>query len=195
MDEEVHLTQEDLELDAYVRRWLIETQPPRAAYLPRALGFRVRNKVVRTKPLWKPTTRVRRSTQRAVQETKKQRPLKPPKLPESPKERRLKYAEQTMANILGEEGVKYRAQVLIFRFTVDFLVWPNTVIEVDGPSHSSKRGREKDTVRDYLLQSLGFNIVRILYRDLFPPLPRRYRDRHPITGNSGPLGIRPTLPT
>jgi very-short-patch-repair endonuclease len=56
-------------------------------------------------------------------------------------------------------GVKFRRQVAIDRFIVDFCSPAmRLVIEVDGPTHADTQ--EADVVRQVVLESHGFEVIR-----------------------------------
>ncbi|CAH1529767.1 Endonuclease domain-containing protein [Vibrio jasicida] len=58
-------------------------------------------------------------------------------------------------------GVKFRRQHGIGRYIVDFYCAElNLVIEIDGDSHFSDKGKEKDAMRDAFLEALGIKVLR-----------------------------------
>ena len=58
-------------------------------------------------------------------------------------------------------GVKFRRQQGIGRYIVDFYCTElNLVIEIDGDSHFSDEGEEKDTMRDAFMEVLGIEVLR-----------------------------------
>ncbi|MGI9920113.1 endonuclease domain-containing protein [Vibrio owensii] len=58
-------------------------------------------------------------------------------------------------------GVKFRRQHGIGRYIVDFYCAElNLVIEIDGDSHFSTEGKEKDTKRDAFIEALGIKVLR-----------------------------------
>ena len=58
-------------------------------------------------------------------------------------------------------GVKFRRQHGIGRYIVDFYCGElNLVIEIDGDSHFSDEGKEKDTIRDAFMEALGIKVLR-----------------------------------
>jgi very-short-patch-repair endonuclease len=62
-------------------------------------------------------------------------------------------------------GVKFRRQQAIDRFIVDFCsLSTRLIIEVDGPTHDTSQ--EADTLRQALLEALGFELVRFTNRDV-----------------------------
>jgi very-short-patch-repair endonuclease len=58
-------------------------------------------------------------------------------------------------------GVKFRRQHGIGRYIVDFYCAElSLVIEIDGDSHFSTEGKEKDTKRDAFMETLGIKVLR-----------------------------------
>ncbi|WP_080767705.1 endonuclease domain-containing protein [Vibrio campbellii] len=58
-------------------------------------------------------------------------------------------------------GVKFRRQHGIGRYIVDlYCAELNLVIEIDGDSHFSDEGKEKDTIRDSFMETLGIKVLR-----------------------------------
>ena len=58
-------------------------------------------------------------------------------------------------------GVKFRRQHGIGRYIVDFYCAElSLVIEIDGDSHFSTEGKEKDTKRDAFIEALGIKVLR-----------------------------------
>lgn len=76
----------------------------------------------------------------------------------------MTYIEEQMAKALGEKGLCFRAQALIGRYHVDFLVEKNgaqVVVECDGiVYHSSDEAKRKDKKRDSYLQGRGYPVLR-----------------------------------
>src|SRR5260370_293955 len=68
------------------------------------------------------------------------------------------------------EGRKFRRQVNIGAFVVDFYCWTEKmVIEVDGGIHESQRGA--DAKRQALIESLGLRFVRVSAAQVETDLP------------------------
>ena len=62
-------------------------------------------------------------------------------------------------------SVKFRRQLAIEHFIVDFCSLSlRLIIEVDGPTHIDTQ--EQDAVRQEILESLGFEVVRFTNRDV-----------------------------
>jgi len=58
-------------------------------------------------------------------------------------------------------GLKFRRQVPIGSYVVDFACLENKVIvEIDGSGHTRKRNIQSDRIRDQKLEGLGFIILR-----------------------------------
>ena len=65
----------------------------------------------------------------------------------------------------GQLGVRFRRQVVVGEFIVDFLA-PSVrvIVELDGDEHRLKRSA--DAARDRKLGRLGYRVVRVLNRDV-----------------------------
>ena len=76
----------------------------------------------------------------------------------------MTYIEQQMAKALGAQWISFKAQALIGRYHVDFLLEKNgaqVVVECDGKAyHSSDEARETDRERDSYLQERGYPVLR-----------------------------------
>ena len=60
------------------------------------------------------------------------------------------------------EGAKFRRQVAIGNFIVDFVCFEQRlVIEIDGPTHESAEQQAKDRKRDVWLREQGYRILRL----------------------------------
>jgi very-short-patch-repair endonuclease len=60
------------------------------------------------------------------------------------------------------EGAKFRRQVAIGNFIVDFVCFEQRlVVEVDGPTHESVEQQAKDRDRDAWLSEEGFRVLRL----------------------------------
>ena len=69
----------------------------------------------------------------------------------------------------GRLGVRFRRQVVIGRFIVDFLcVSRRLIIEVDGAVHDARR--DVDEERDRTLAALGWRILRVRNEDVLTDL-------------------------
>jgi very-short-patch-repair endonuclease len=59
-------------------------------------------------------------------------------------------------------GLKFRRQFPICRFIVDFCCFEKKIIvELDGRQHGEKEHAEKDRIRDAILRSKGYKILRV----------------------------------
>ena len=66
-------------------------------------------------------------------------------------------------------GVKFRRQVVLGRFIVDFCSFEvRLVVEVDGPIHEYTG--EQDALRQEFLEVLGFRVLRFTNREVFDEL-------------------------
>jgi len=60
------------------------------------------------------------------------------------------------------EGVKFRRQVTLGNFIVDFVSFDRRlIVEIDGPTHESAEQRTKDHERDAWLREQGFQVLRL----------------------------------
>jgi very-short-patch-repair endonuclease len=59
-------------------------------------------------------------------------------------------------------GLKFRRQYPIARFIVDFCCFEKRIIvELDGRQHGEKKHAERDRIRDEILKSKGYKILRV----------------------------------
>ncbi len=69
------------------------------------------------------------------------------------------------------QGIKFRRQVPIDRFIVDFYcAEPKLIVELDGDSHSEREAY--DAQRTEVLQQFGFSLIRFDNSDVFDHLDR-----------------------
>lgn len=60
------------------------------------------------------------------------------------------------------EGAKFRRQVVIGNFIVDFVCFDRRlIVEIDGLTHESAEQQAKDCERDTWLREQGFRILRL----------------------------------
>jgi very-short-patch-repair endonuclease len=60
------------------------------------------------------------------------------------------------------EGAKFRRQVAIGNFIVDFVCFDRRlIVEVDGPTHQGERQQAKDRAREAWLLGQGFRVLRL----------------------------------
>src|SRR5438067_2076781 len=67
--------------------------------------------------------------------------------------------EDRLAVILKRNGIAYERQVQVRVYTVDFLIPPNTVIEVTGSVHKVRRFQ--DLTRTEELEAWGYRVIVI----------------------------------
>lgn len=59
-------------------------------------------------------------------------------------------------------GLKFRRQFPICRFIVDFCCFEKRIIvELDGRQHGEKEHAKKDRIRDEILRTKGYRIIRV----------------------------------
>ena len=67
------------------------------------------------------------------------------------------------------DGLKFRRQVPIARFVVDFLcVEHRLIVELDGPGHDSIEQKSHDSARDAELRRRGYHILRFANELVIP---------------------------
>jgi len=60
------------------------------------------------------------------------------------------------------EGAKFRRQVALGAFIVDFVCFDRRlIVEIDGPTHDSAEWQAKDSERDAWLGAQGFRMLRL----------------------------------
>jgi very-short-patch-repair endonuclease len=70
-------------------------------------------------------------------------------------------AENCLEPFIAEVGIPYRAQYPVWRFILDFAwIGAKVAVEVDGESHRTPDGIEKDRKRTAWLESKGWIVVR-----------------------------------
>ncbi len=69
---------------------------------------------------------------------------------------------------LREAGYRFRRQAPFRGYVLDFVCFTRRlVVEVDGAHHAEDRQADHDFVRDRILSSQGFLVIRIPARDVF----------------------------
>ncbi|MEM7132762.1 MAG: endonuclease domain-containing protein [Chloroflexota bacterium] len=69
------------------------------------------------------------------------------------------------------QGVKFRRQVAIERFIVDFCCFDvRLIIEVDGPIH--QYSQEQDAIRQEYLENVGFRVLRFTNEEVLSDIER-----------------------
>jgi very-short-patch-repair endonuclease len=64
-------------------------------------------------------------------------------------------------------GLNYKFQEPIGEYLIDFLLPNNLIIEVDGEYwHDFPEGRDKDRIRDDILNSMGYKVLRFWANDV-----------------------------
>ena len=72
-------------------------------------------------------------------------------------------AEMDFRNKLELKGIRYKTQVVISKYIVDFVVG-KTIYEIDGSSHDGKE--MYDSIRDSDLKTLGYKVIHIQNKDV-----------------------------
>lgn len=72
-------------------------------------------------------------------------------------------AEKQFRDRLELKGIKYKTQVVIGKYIVDFLVG-KIIYEIDGSSHDGKE--VYDSIRDSDLKMKGYNVIHIKNKDV-----------------------------
>ncbi|MCP5371393.1 MAG: endonuclease domain-containing protein [Hyphomicrobiales bacterium] len=68
-------------------------------------------------------------------------------------------------------GLKFRRQVPVGTYVVDFLCYENrVVVELDGGQHGDESTRRRDAVRTSFLQERGFRVLRFWNNDVLENL-------------------------
>ena len=100
---------------------------------------------------------------------RKQKPLRQKLRQESPLAERLLWPH--LRN--GKMGVKFRRQVSIGSYVVDFYCPAlKLAIEVDGASHAGADAQEYDAQRQSEIEALGVRFVRVANEDLYRDAPQ-----------------------
>lgn len=69
--------------------------------------------------------------------------------------------EKIVAELLIKKEVNFYEQYPISGFLVDFFIWPDVLLEIDGPYHFSPERRIHDLNKDKILRSKGWKVHRI----------------------------------
>jgi very-short-patch-repair endonuclease len=68
-------------------------------------------------------------------------------------------------------GRKFRRQHPVDRYVVDFIcIERKLIVEIDGATHSTAREVSRDAERTKVLESLGFNVIRVTNLDVYKNL-------------------------
>lgn len=87
--------------------------------------------------------------------------------------KRATKAERTLWRRLrgGQLGVKFRRQVPLQGYIVDFACFEKKVIvELDGSQHAAPGHRQRDAQRDATLERLGFRVLRFWNHEIYESL-------------------------
>lgn len=75
---------------------------------------------------------------------------------------KMTYPEKLVFDYLTINNYPFFHNVHVDRFWVDFIIAPNTIIEIDGPRwHSSPNQIKYDRNRDSIIENYGFVVLRI----------------------------------
>lgn len=78
--------------------------------------------------------------------------------------------EQIVFDLLKSKGIEFAEQYPTDSgFVLDFVIAPNAIIEVDGPSHDSSKAKRRDWFRSKCLILEGWKIFRIGYKTINRP--------------------------
>lgn len=81
------------------------------------------------------------------------------------------------------KGLKFRRQVPIDKYTVDFLcVCEKLIIEIDDPSHADKK--EYDALRTEILEHYGYRVMRFWNEEIYNNLEDVLRHISACVGDS-----------
>lgn len=76
-------------------------------------------------------------------------------------------AEYVLETALKEKGIKFKKNVFIGNFNVDFLIDDNFVVECDGIVHLHPDVASKDSRKIAYLESHGYEVVRIPNNEIY----------------------------
>lgn len=74
--------------------------------------------------------------------------------------------EKVLAGAMKKRGLAYEQQKEIGDYTVDFLLRPKLIVEVDGPFHLSPERSRADIRRHKFLESVGYVVLRLPGREI-----------------------------
>ena len=82
--------------------------------------------------------------------------------PEASHNSNYSWPEILFSLILANEKVQFTHQFQIKKWTVDFLIWPNIIVQIDGVYwHCEIRGNQlKDWYQNRELQKMGYKVIR-----------------------------------
>lgn len=94
--------------------------------------------------------------------------------------------------VLKPEGLRFRRQSPIGPYIVDFVCFgAKLVVEVDGDSHETERGKRHDANRDAYLNSLGYSVMRFDAPDV---LDHAWHVAQLVTERAAHFRTNPTRP-
>jgi very-short-patch-repair endonuclease len=70
-------------------------------------------------------------------------------------------SEARLAQVLRKAGIRFRQEVPVREFTVDFLIDDWLVVEVDGESHLTAKRMKNDAYRQKKIEDSGFTVLRV----------------------------------
>lgn len=73
------------------------------------------------------------------------------------------YPEMFFENLLSNNGIRYEREVKIGKWFADFVIADKFVLEIDGRQHDDRK--EKDLEKDLYLNSKGFSVTRIKWKN------------------------------
>ena len=77
-------------------------------------------------------------------------------------------AELHLRNALSQYDLPVRDQEIVCGFIADFYYEPaRLIIEVDGGYHFTKKQKQKDKIRDYILRRRGYSLIRFSNKKVF----------------------------
>lgn len=91
--------------------------------------------------------------------------------------REVNTSEQRVAAALDRAGLSYVRSAIIGPYEVDFRLGKKVIIEVDGYTHLTGAGRQRDQAKDRYLAELGFTVLRITGDQVHSPELARFVER------------------
>ena len=75
------------------------------------------------------------------------------------------YPEKIYMQILNDLGIDYIREFPVGKYNLDFKIFDNFDLEIDGRTHEDEEVKLKDIRRDEYLKSLGYTIIRIKWKN------------------------------
>lgn len=69
------------------------------------------------------------------------------------------YSEKQFSERLKSEKIKFKSQVVLGYYIVDFIIGEKCVVEIDGYSHKNRK--KYDLRRTLFLEKMGYHVIRI----------------------------------